>query len=242
MRYFQHDGLKGTNWERFPYTWIVPAIFMMPVAIHLVCVPILYEMNGHQLPWQPWLTRTDQYFHTPESRNWGTLTPSELTMRILLNAFGGLVVVCALVFFEEIGWRAWMMPKLLGLLPARQALVAGALIWALWHVPFLLCGILYIPGLSLTYALALHPIGIFGSGLVINWFWLRTRSIWIVVLAHGALNNWGQYAFKFMQDTRQSHIIWLFSGVNGTLLLLGLILVCTVKRNVNPPTAEPTSN
>jgi hypothetical protein len=43
------------------------------------------------------------------------------------------------------------------------------------------------------------PVGIFAAGLVIDWLWLKTESIRIVSLAHGALNNWGQYAFKYMQ-------------------------------------------
>jgi membrane protease YdiL (CAAX protease family) len=37
--------------------------------------------------------------------------------------------------------------------------------------------------------------------LIIGWLWLRTKSIWLVTLAHGALNNWGQYAFKYMKDS-----------------------------------------
>jgi hypothetical protein len=41
---------------------------------------------------------------------------------------------------------------------------------------------------------------VIGGALVIGWLWLRTESIWMVALAHRALNNWGQYAFKFMDD------------------------------------------
>ncbi len=38
-------------------------------------------------------------------------------------------------------------------------------------------------------------------GLIIGWLWIRTESIWLVAIAHGALNNWGQYAFKYMKDS-----------------------------------------
>jgi hypothetical protein len=47
------------------------------------------------------------------------------------------------------------------------------------------------------------PIVIIGAGLIIGWLWVRTESIWMVALAHGALNNWGQYAFKFMRGPGQ---------------------------------------
>ena len=45
------------------------------------------------------------------------------------------------------------------------------------------------------------PFGIMITGLIIGWLWLRTESIWLVAIAHGALNNWGQYAFKYMKDS-----------------------------------------
>jgi membrane protease YdiL (CAAX protease family) len=32
------------------------------------------------------------------------------------------------------------------------------------------------------------------AGLIIGWLWLRTESIWLAAIAHGAMNNWGQYA------------------------------------------------
>lgn len=35
---------------------------------------------------------------------------------------------------------------------------------------------------------------------MIGRLWVRTESLWIAALTHGALNNWGQYAFKFMDD------------------------------------------
>ena len=60
-------------------------------------------------------------------------------------------------------------------------------------------------------------MGIFGTGLVIGWLWLRTENIWIVSIAHGALNNWGQYAMKYMQFVNAPDAI---VGLAGTLALL----------------------
>jgi hypothetical protein len=30
---------------------------------------------------------------------------------------------------------------------------------------------------------------------------LRTERSWLCAIAHGALNNWGQYAFKYMKES-----------------------------------------
>jgi hypothetical protein len=54
----------------------------------------------------------------------------------------------------------------------------------------------------------------------------------IVSIAHGSLNNWGQYAFKYMQDSPKDfelQQICLLAGVSGSLLITGLIILATIK-------------
>jgi membrane protease YdiL (CAAX protease family) len=162
----------------------------------------------------------------------GALTPGRLAFRISINAITGVVVVSALAFLEEIGWRGWMLPRLIKRSNVKKGMLAGSLIWALWHVPFMLSGILYLKAIPVHLTLLINPFGIFGAGLVISWLWIRTRNIWIVSIAHGALNNWGQYAFKYMQDSEtsfQSQQISLSAGVNGSLFLLGLLILVIMK-------------
>jgi len=72
-----------------------------------------------------------------------------------------------------------------------------------WHIPYVPAGILHPDGVPLGWTALITPLGIFGSGLVIGRLWLRTKSIWIAAVCHGALNDWGQYAFKFMSDEGQ---------------------------------------
>jgi hypothetical protein len=64
-------------------------------------------------------------------------------------------------------------------------------------------------------------IGQIGAGLFLAYLWFHTESIIIVSLAHGSLNNWGQYAFKFMH-TGGEHDLALFGAVNAALLAVGL--------------------
>lgn len=67
------------------------------------------------------------------------------------------------------------------------------------------------------------------STLIITWLWLKTKSVWIVSLAHGPLNNLGQYAFKHVQDLKTLYSIILLTGVETSLLLTGLIISGTMK-------------
>ena len=78
--------------------------------------------------------------------------------------------------------------------------VVTAVIWGFWHVPFQLSGIQHVEGVAPVRLALGAPFGIMATGLVIGWLWLRTENVWIVSIAHGALNNWGQYVFKYMRD------------------------------------------
>lgn len=68
------------------------------------------------------------------------------------------------------------------------------------------------------------------AGLILGWLWLRTESVWLTAIAHGALNNWGQYAFKYMKDSGspQTDVIVLGWG-SLALLILGTLLLWTYR-------------
>jgi membrane protease YdiL (CAAX protease family) len=188
------------RWNRFPLIYLPVALLLMPVAMHAVMLPVAAALWG-ELPWANWLApEADGLYHTSAARNWGVLTPAGFAARLAANIVVGLAANSALAFFEEIGWRAWMLPRLIERMNIQRAVTVSALIWAFWHTPFALGGIHHLPGIPALLVVLTLPILTIGAGLVIGWLWIRTESIWMVALAHGALNNWGQYAFKFMQD------------------------------------------
>ena len=43
-------------------------------------------------------------------------------------------------FGEEWGWRGYMMPKLMELMPKPVAVVVGGVLWGLWHAPLTVAG------------------------------------------------------------------------------------------------------
>ncbi|MDT9598125.1 CPBP family intramembrane glutamic endopeptidase [Sphingosinicella rhizophila] len=211
------------GWKRFPPRYGLLALFLIPGVMHLAMIPATAALVG-ELPWENWLTpRADGLFNADE-RGWGTLTPLGLAGRLALNAAIGLVAVTLLAFFEEIGWRAWLLPRLAERLGWRRAIMATAALWAVWHTPFALSGVHTLPDISVTLTALVLPVGHLGAGFIIGWLWMRSRSIWIVMIAHGALNNWGQYAFKFMQDIGPD-ALWILLVGNVALLATGGILL-----------------
>jgi membrane protease YdiL (CAAX protease family) len=217
-------SLPDAGWGRFPIRWLPVALLVLPIATHAVALPAAMVLDG-RLPWSHWLVPADDgLIHAPADRGWGVLTPTGLVLRIVLNAVVGLVIVSVLAFFEEIGWRAWMLPRLVTRLGEGRGAAASAVIWAAWHVPYALSGIQHIENVPTPALIMLMPLGNIGAGLFLAWLWLRTRSIVMVSLAHGSLNNWGQYAFKFMTSSGH-HDVAILAFVNVALFGLGIAIL-----------------
>jgi membrane protease YdiL (CAAX protease family) len=218
------------SWDSFPIRFLPLALFLIPGVLHAVMLPLTRMIEGG-VQWQDWLTQQpDGLYHAPASRGWGALTIPGLVTHIVLNAVVGLIVVSFLALFEEVGWRAWLLPRLVSRIGARRAVVSTSIVWALWHVPFQLSGIQYVDGVSpLRLSLAVVP-GTVAAGLILGWLWLRTESIWLVAIAHGASNNWGQYAFKYIKDSgAPDRDIAVLGAGSLALLSVGVLLLWRVK-------------
>jgi CAAX protease family protein len=222
------------DWNRFPLRYVPVALLLMPAVMQTLIIGQL--MAAGPLPWQEWLTPgTDGLFHAPPSRGWGALTTQGLVFRIIANAIVGVVIVSVLALFEEIGWRGWLQPRLADRFGARMAIVATAIIWALWHIPFGLSGIQYIEGMHpIDVALGV-PVGVVASALIIGWLWARTESIWLVSIAHGAFNNWGQYSFKYMTEFATPDPVQVTGRAVMGLYVVGILLLAFGMPSVRMP-------
>ncbi|EPR75243.1 hypothetical protein ADILRU_2384 [Leifsonia rubra CMS 76R] len=123
---------------------------------------------------------------------------------------------------EELGWRGWLLPKLLplGIVPA--ILISGVL-WGLWHAPLILLGYNYgaVPGGLALAAMVGMTIVI---GAVFSWLRIRSESVWPAALAHGAFNAAAGFSLVFVMAGET------FSPLNATILgwtgwLMPLVLV-----------------
>ena len=218
------------RWNSFPIRFLPVALFLIPGVLHSVMLPLTRRIGGG-VQWQDWLAQEpDGLYHAPASRGWGALTIQGLVTHIVLNAVFGLIVVSFLAVFEEVGWRAWLLPRLVSRIGARPAVVSTSIVWAVWHIPFQLSGIQHVDGVSpLALSLAVVP-GTMAAGLILGWLWLHTESICLVTIAHGASNNWGQYAFKYIKDSGapETDMAVLRAG-SLALLSVGVLLLWRVK-------------
>ena len=92
---------------------------------------------------------------------------------------------------EEAGWRGVMYPMLKDRYGTTKGRVIGGIIWGAWHWPIMvLAGYEY--GLEYWgapfFGMALFCVCCVVLGIVMDWTYEKTDSIWAPSLAHGAFN------------------------------------------------------
>jgi len=86
---------------------------------------------------------------------------------------------------EELGWRGYLLPKLLPLGEFPAMLISGV-IWGFWHAPAILQGHNYPDrpllgvGMMIVFTVLL--------GIFFSWLYLKTASPWAPALGHGTVN------------------------------------------------------
>jgi len=122
---------------------------------------------------------------------------------------------------EEIGWRGYMLTRLVASGIRAPILISG-LAWGLWHTPLILSG-QYASGPHPILSTCLFLVGIVAAGYVFAWLRLSSGSIWPCIWGHGAWNAVVQGAFDRSTAGRS---VWV--GESGVLTAGMLILFAVV--------------
>jgi membrane protease YdiL (CAAX protease family) len=117
-----------------------------------------------------------------------------------LPSFGNWYVVPLLTlglgvfsFGEELGWRGFYLANLLETTTPLLATLRVACIWGLWHLLFYLAR--HAPGEQTMAIYAIFMAGIIPVASLFTLIYLKTRSVLLCALFHGALNAGAAYWF-----------------------------------------------
>ncbi len=143
----------------------------------------------------------------------------------VLSALAGGLVNSIPAFGEELGWRGFLLPRLLPLGTAPALLLSGV-IWGLWHTPALLLGhnypanpVLGVPAFVVVCILL---------GTLLGWLRLKFRSVFPAALAHGAVNAAAGLAVLFSSaEAPVDPFLVGLTGLSGWIvmaLLIGLAM------------------
>ena len=91
--------------------------------------------------------------------------------------------------FEEFGWRGYLEPRLAALgVPALRRHLAVGVLWAVWHVPYIVAFGDGYTDLPLAAQLPLFTVAVLAMAVIWGVARDRTGSVWPAVLGHGIAN------------------------------------------------------
>ena len=127
---------------------------------------------------------------------------------------------------EELGWRGYLLPKLMPLGQWKAVLLSGV-IWGLWHTPIILLGHNYPDGGLLGVFMMVCMCTILG--VILGWTRIATGSVWPAVIAHGSLNGSAGVVALFHLEGTTVDPLWVgWTGVTGwilPLLFIGVLVM-----------------
>jgi uncharacterized protein len=151
----------------------------------------------------------------------------------------GLVVGTFFALGEEIGWRGYMLPRLLqrGVVPAM--LLVGFL-HGVWHLPLMLTTDYYHNSGNPLLVVPLFLATLTLAGVFFGFLRLWTGSVWPVAVAHAAANM----AWEVMSDMTQTQtplVLEYVGGESGVIMIAGLaVFSFFIIRHMNSGTFKAT--
>ena len=142
-----------------------------------------------------------------------------VTVDTLMN----FAVVLVFATTEEIGWRGYLLPRLMGLGVARATLLTG-LLHGVYHLPLLLLTPFYHGSGSPLLVVPLFLLSLTLAGPIYGYLRLATGSVWPAAIAHTALNTTWNLLAKLTVAASPLAVEYL-AGESGLLPLLGYAAV-----------------
>ncbi len=205
-----------------------------PYVISGLLVPLSFAVI-YGLTWLLGLGQPDwalEKFQELISSTSGTELPRMPSSALVLpGVFLATLILAPIVnglfaFGEELGWRGYLLPKLMPLGKAKAYLILG-FVWGLWHLPLVLIGFTY-PGYPLAGTLAFFALTI-SFGIYLNELTLRFRSSVLAGWVHGVFNSQKLGVWPLLFPT-VNPLVGGYAGLVGIAVWLALG-VWQIRRN-----------
>jgi len=202
------------GWPFYLAAWSLPIMaIIVGGAIYYLLFPGKFDLS---MPW---------------ARAAGVISATDTWSVVMSRTIVGSLLYTPITIFvmfgEEFGWRAYLLPKLMPLGPRKAVLLMGA-IWAVFHWPIIFMGWNY--GLGYWGAPVAGPL-LFVLVLIVEsafyaWVTLRTGSVWPACIAHAASNFVGPLMAYFLRGEWDKLIGPSTVGIVGVLgyALLALLI------------------
>jgi membrane protease YdiL (CAAX protease family) len=176
-----------------------------PAALSGYLTPLAYAAIAYGVVWLSGLggfPNLDTIAALAKKLGWSFTAPLVFVpLYFLLIATTGMVSSLAHALGEEIGWRGFLAPRMVGRAGFTTGAVLTGLIWAAWHVPILLFAD-YNSGTPWWFALPCFFIMVVSLSVMLTWLRLKSNSVWPCAILHASHNLFIQAFFTPLTSTR----------------------------------------
>jgi len=186
-RIFHIDiGSLGWSWRPVRYeiwAYLVPIFYSFPVYL------VTWLSIAGSFGFTAFAAESSTAFgfpHWPHTATWLLTLPAYASVGVLGSMTRALG--------EEIGWRGFLLPRLVGRAGFTVGCLVSGCIWAVWHYPLLLFAD-YNAGTPRLYAITCFTVMVIGAAFIFGWFRLKSGSLWPAAMLHASHNLFIQAIF-----------------------------------------------
>lgn len=150
-------------------------------------------------------------------------TPLSFVLMVVVAGIAGSIINLIPVMGEEVGWRGYMLTRLVEAKAPRPILLSG-LIWATWHIPIVISG-MYVAGPSVLLSVLGIYLCIIPFSYITAQLRLATGSVWPSVIIHTSWNSVIQGPFT-RATTGEFSDVWI--GESGLLTAFIIIIAAII--------------
>jgi membrane protease YdiL (CAAX protease family) len=179
----------GWNWRPARYvawSYLIPILYALPVYI------VTWAAIRGSFAFSTFAEPLASAFGFPE---WPRATA--LFVAIPCYAVLGVISSTARALGEEIGWRGFLLPRLVQQMGFTVGCFVSGCIWAVWHYPGLLFAD-YNAGTRPVFALTCFTLMVIADSYIMGWMRLKSGSLWTAAVMHASHNLFIQAIFDRM--------------------------------------------
>ena len=179
----------GWTWRPVKYevwSYVLPIFYALPVYVATwALIPGSFAFATFAAP----LAQSLGWANSPRAAAWLVAIP--------LYASVGVIRSMASALGEEIGWRGFLLPRLVQQTGFTWGCLLSGFIWASWHYPGLLFSD-YNAGTRPAFALTCFTLMVIAGSFIMGWMRLKSGSLWTAVVLHASHNLFIQAIFDEM--------------------------------------------
>lgn len=213
---FADAGLRWPAWGYVILAWFMPALLTLVSTAYSLAI---YPLDAELSTLRSMLAQTGREVPVPVEILLAGQVAAGLTVAVLINSL--------FAFGEELGWRGYLLPRLMGRLGTWPGIILHGAVWGLWHGPLILLASYNYPGHPPPYLPGVFLFTVFCIllGIIFAWLRLASGSVLPPTIAHGAFNAIGGLPLLLLKGVDPAVAGPLWSPVGWVVLGLTAVIL-----------------